>query len=98
MVESEGICKTHVLEMNAPDRVLARRFDVIREPEQFLRMRRISLFLLRLSADTIWRELLGGDTRGGSYSNDLGFSSNDELKEGAKLPEPFLEVSTKFEV
>ena len=29
LVENEGICKTHVLEMNAPDRVLARRFDVI---------------------------------------------------------------------
>ena len=28
----EVICKTHVVEMNAPDRVLARRFDVIREP------------------------------------------------------------------
>ena len=32
MIEDEGICKTHIIEMNAPDRVLARRFDVIREP------------------------------------------------------------------
>ena len=28
---------------------------------------------------------------------DFGFDSNEELPEGVRLPEPFLEVSTKFE-
>ena len=32
MVEDAGICKTHMIEMTAPDRVRARRFEVIREP------------------------------------------------------------------
>ena len=32
MVEAEGICDTHIIEMNGPDRVRARRFDVVREP------------------------------------------------------------------
>ena len=31
LVEDAGICDTHIIEMNAPDRVLARRFEVIRE-------------------------------------------------------------------
>ena len=34
LVEDANICVTHIIEMNAPDRVLARRFDVIREPGQ----------------------------------------------------------------
>ena len=32
LVEKEGVWKTHLIEMNAPDRCLARRLDVIREP------------------------------------------------------------------
>ena len=34
LVEKEGICKTHLIEMNGPDRCLARKFKVIREPGQ----------------------------------------------------------------
>jgi len=32
LVNKRGICDTHVVEMNAPDRLIARRFDVVREP------------------------------------------------------------------
>ena len=32
LVEKADICETHIIEMNAPDRVRARRFDVVREP------------------------------------------------------------------
>ena len=32
LVEKAEICETHIIEMNAPDRVRARRFDVVREP------------------------------------------------------------------
>ena len=98
LVENEGICKTHVLEMNAPDRVLARRFDVIREPgaiskdaENFFVP--LEVICRHYLAGTAWRRYQRGEVT----PIDLGFSSNDELKEGAKLPEPFLEVSTKFE-
>ena len=42
LIEDEGICKTHIIEMNAPDRVLARRFDVIREPGAIPEMQRTS--------------------------------------------------------
>ena len=32
LVESEGICRTHIVERNAPDRCLVRRVDIFREP------------------------------------------------------------------
>ena len=32
LVEEEGICGTHLIELNAPDRCLVRRVDVIKEP------------------------------------------------------------------
>ena len=31
LVSDEGVCETHLIEMNAPDRCLARRFEVIKE-------------------------------------------------------------------
>ena len=43
LVKEAGICDTHVIEMNAPDRVLARRFDVIREPGAISRDQELSL-------------------------------------------------------
>ena len=32
LVEEAGICDTHMIEMNAPDRCLATKFEVIKEP------------------------------------------------------------------
>tara|TARA_Y100000588_G_scaffold286561_1_gene304485 strand:- start:8312 stop:9223 length:912 start_codon:yes stop_codon:yes gene_type:complete len=98
LVESEGVCKTHVIEMNAPDRVIARRFDVIREPgaipkdaENFFVP--LEVICRHYLAGTAWRRYQRGDVS----PTDLGFDSNEEIFEGSKLPEPFLEVSTKFE-
>ncbi len=98
LVEREGVCKTHVIEMNAPDKVLAQRFDVIREPgaipkdaENFFVP--LEVICRHYLAGTAWRRYQRGEVT----PADFGFDSNDEIFEGTKLPEPFLEVSTKFE-
>ena len=98
LVEEEGVCKTHVIEMNAPDRVLARRFDVIREPgaipkeaENFFVP--LEVICRHYLAGTAWRRYQRGEVS----PEVFGFESEDEVHEGIKLPEPFLEVSTKFE-
>ena len=98
LIENEGVCKTHVIEMNAPDRVLARRFDVIREPgsipkdaENFFVP--LEVICRHYLAGTAWRRF----QRGEASSEVFGFEEGMELTEGVKLPKPFLEVSTKFE-
>ena len=98
LIENEGVCKTHVIEMNAPDRVLARRFDVIREPgsipkdaENFFVP--LEVICRHYLAGTAWRRF----QRGEASSEGFGFEEGMELTEGVKLPKPFLEVSTKFE-
>ena len=98
LLEDEGICKTHVIEMNAPDRVLARRFDVIREPgsipkdaENFFVP--LEVICRHYLAGTAWRRYQRGEV----VPEDCGFEKGVELTEGVKLPKPFLEVSTKFE-
>tara|TARA_B100000959_G_scaffold286875_1_gene367766 strand:- start:1076 stop:2020 length:945 start_codon:yes stop_codon:yes gene_type:complete len=98
LVEKARICRTHVIEMNAPDRVLARRFDVIREPgaipkdaENFFVP--LEVICRHYLAGTAWRRYQRGEVS----SQELGFEAGENLQEGAKLPEPFLEVSTKFE-
>ena len=98
LLEDEGICKTHVIEMNAPDRVLARRFDLIREPgsipkdaENFFVP--LEVICRHYLAGTAWRRYQRGEV----VPEDFGFEKGVELTEGVKLPKPFLEVSTKFE-
>ena len=98
LIEDEGICKTHVIEMNAPDRVLARRFDVIREPgaipkdaENFFVP--LEVICRHFLAGTAWRRYQRGEVT----AEDFGFEAGEVLDEGVRLPEPFLEVSTKFE-
>ena len=84
--------------MNAPDRVLARRFDVIREPgsipkdaENFFVP--LEVICRHYLAGTAWRRFQRGEVS----SEVFGFEEGKELTEGVKLPKPFLEVSTKFE-
>ena len=98
LVEAEGICETHIVEMNGPDRVRARRFDVVKEPGAIARDRE-NVFV---PLEVICRHYLAGSgwrryKRGEVSSEELGFAPGTELKEGVKLPEPYLEVSTKFE-
>lgn len=98
LVEKEGICQTHIVEMSAPDRVRARRFDVIREPGAI--PRDAENFFVPL--EVICRHYLAGSgwrryKRGDVGSEEFGFEAGVELKEGVKLPVPYVEVSTKFE-
>ena len=98
LVEEAGICQTHVIEMNAPDRVRARRFDVIKEPGAI--PRDAENFFVPL--EVICRHYLAGSgfrryARGEVGAEEFGFAPGTVLKEGVKLPKPYLEVSTKFE-
>jgi len=98
LVEEAGICDTHVIEMNAPDRVLARRFDVIREPGAISRDQE-NVFV---PLEVICRHYLAGSgwrryARGDAPAEEFGFEPETILEEGVKLPKPYLEVSTKFE-
>ena len=98
LVEEAGICDTHVIEMNAPDRVLARRFDVIREPGAISRGQE-NVFV---PLEVICRHYLAGSgwrryASGGAPAEEFGFEPGTILEEGVKLPKPYLEVSTKFE-
>ena len=98
LVEEAGICDTHVLEMSAPDRVLARRFDVVREPGAIAKDRE-NVFV---PLEVICRHYLAGSgwrryARGDAPAEEFGFEPGTELEQGVKLPKPYLEVSTKFE-
>jgi phosphoribosylaminoimidazole-succinocarboxamide synthase len=98
LVEEAGICDTHVVEMNAPDRVRARRFDVIKEPGAI--PRDAENFFVPL--EVICRHYLAGSgwrryERGEVSVEEFGFAPGTKIKQGVKLPKPYLEVSTKFE-
>jgi len=98
LVKKAGICDTHIIEMNAPDRVLARRFDVIREPGAISKHAEnvfvpLEVICRHYLAGTAWRRYQRGEVS----APDLGFEEDENLEEGIKLPRPFLEVSTKFE-
>lgn len=98
LVEDAGICDTHVIEMNAPNRVLARRFDVIREPGAIPR----DMENVFVPLEVICRHYLAGGgwrryQRGDVGAEEFGFEPGTVLEEGVKLPKPYLEVSTKFE-
>jgi phosphoribosylaminoimidazole-succinocarboxamide synthase len=98
LVEKEGICKTHVIEVNAPDRILARKFEVIKEPGAISRDKE-NVFV---PLEVICRHYLAGSgwrryERGDAPAEEFGFEPGTKLFEGIKLPQPYLEVSTKFE-
>lgn len=98
LVEAENICETHIVEMNGPDRVRARRFDVVREPGAIPQ----DMENVFVPLEVICRHYLAGSgwrryKRGDVSAEELGFAPGTELTEGVKLPKPYLEVSTKFE-
>ncbi len=98
LVKKASICDTHIIEMNAPDRVLARRFDVIREPGAISKDAEnvfvpLEVICRHYLAGTAWRRYQRGEVS----AEEFGFENQAVLEEGIKLPKPFLEVSTKFE-
>ena len=98
LVEEAGICDTHMIEMNAPDRCLGTRFEVIKEPGAIPR----DMENVFVPLEVICRHHLAGSgwrryAKGEVGAEEFGFEPGTELEEGCKLPEPYLEVSTKFE-
>ena len=82
LVEEAGICDTHIIEMNAPDRVLARRFEVIREPGAIPR----DMENVFVPLEVICRHYLAGGgwrryKRGDVGSEEFGFEPGVELHE-----------------
>ncbi|MDP6869824.1 MAG: phosphoribosylaminoimidazolesuccinocarboxamide synthase [Candidatus Poseidoniaceae archaeon] len=98
LVESEGICKTHVVERNAPDRCLVRRVDIFREPGMTPRDGEwvfvpLEIVCRHYLAGSGWRRY----KRGELTAEELGFTPGTLLEEGVKLPAPYVELTTKFE-
>jgi len=98
LVKEAGICETHLLEMNGPDRCLAKKFTVIKEPGAIPR----DMENVFVPLEVICRHHLAGSgwrryARGEVSAEEFGFPAGTELEEGVKLPKPYVEVSTKFE-
>ena len=98
LVEKEGICRTHVVQRNAPDRCLVRRVDIYREPGTTPRDGEwvfvpLEIVCRHYLAGSGWRRY----KRGELTAEELGFEAGTELEEGVKLPKPCVEVTTKFE-
>ena len=96
LVEEEGICGTHLIELNAPDRCLVRRVDVIKEPGMVPRDAEwvfvpLEFIVRHYLAGSAWRRFQRGDLT----AEELGIT--DEAIYGQKLPKPLVEVTTKFE-
>ena len=84
--------------MSAPDRCLAKRFEVIKEPGGIPR----DMENVFVPLEVICRHHLAGSgwqryAKGEVGVEEFGFESGTQIEEGCKLPEPYLEVSTKFE-
>ena len=98
LVEKEGICRTHIVERNATDRCLVRRVDIYREPGETPRDGEwvfvpLEIVCRHYLAGSGWRRY----KRGELTSEELGFEAGTVLEQGAKLPAPYVEVTTKFE-
>ena len=96
LIEQEGICGTHLVEVNAADRCLVRKVEVIKEPGMIPR----DMEWVFVPLEIICRHYLSGSAwrrfqRGELTPEQLGVTADCEY--GAKLEKPFLEVTTKFE-
>ena len=96
LIEEAGICKTHLIEVNAPDRCLVRKVKVIKEPGAIPR----DMEWVFVPLEVIVRHYLSGSAwrrfqRGELTAEQLGVAADCEY--GVKLTQPFVEVTTKFE-
>ncbi len=96
LVEEAGICKTHLIEVNAADRCLVRKVAVIKEPGAIPR----DMEWVFVPLEVIVRHYLSGSAwrrfqRGELTAEALGVAPDCEY--GVKLEKPFVEVTTKFE-
>ena len=96
LIEDEDICGTHLVEVNAADRCLVRKVEIIKEPGMIPR----DMEWVFVPLEIICRHYLSGSAwrrfqRGELTAEQLGVS--EDCTYGSKLAKPFLEVTTKFE-
>ena len=88
LVEQEGVCGTHLVELNGPDRCLVRKVDVIKEPGAISRDAEwvfvpLEFIVRHYLSGSAWRRF----QRGELTAESLGVSQDAEY--GVKLSEPF---------
>mgnify|MGYP006090772033 CR=1 FL=1 len=98
LVAKEGICRTHIVQRNGSERCLVRRVDIYREPGTLPRDGEwvfvpLEFVCRHYLAGSGWRRY----QRGELTAEELGFEAGTVLESGAKLPAPYLEITTKFE-
>ncbi|MGB0489543.1 MAG: phosphoribosylaminoimidazolesuccinocarboxamide synthase [Candidatus Poseidoniaceae archaeon] len=96
LVEEAGICGTHLVEVNAPDRCLVRKVEVIKEPGMVPRDAEwvfvpLEFIIRHYLAGSAWRRFQRGDI------DPAVLGIEGEATYGMKLPNPLVEVTTKFE-
>jgi phosphoribosylaminoimidazole-succinocarboxamide synthase len=89
--------KTHFLQYLPPAGMLCKRVDII-QPEKITRQSRNYLIPLEFISRWFVAGSLSDRLKDGTIKpQELGFASGHKISQGEKLPEPFLEVSTKLE-
>ena len=96
LIEEAGICGTHLIELNAPDRCLVRKVNIITEPGMVPRDAEwvfvpLEFIVRHYLAGSAWRRF----ERGELTKEGLGIEG--EAVYGMKLGKPLVEVTTKFE-
>lgn len=96
LVEQENICGTHLVEVNAPDRCLVRKVEVIKEPGMVPRDAEwvfvpLEFIIRHYLAGSAWRRFQRGEI------DPTSFGLTGEATYGMRLPKPLVEITTKFE-
>lgn len=96
LVEQENICGTHLVEVNAPDRCLVRKVEVIKEPGMVPRDAEwvfvpLEFIIRHYLAGSAWRRFQRGEI------DPRSFGLTGEATYGMRLPKPLVEITTKFE-
>lgn len=95
--EAKGI-KTHFLSLPAPNRMLVKRVDVIRDYSRLTPQTRNYLIPLEVvvryfAYGSLYDRIASGKTK----PEEIGFPAGHVVKKGEELPEPLFEVTTKLE-
>lgn len=97
-VEDAGICQTHFLGLESPEEMRVRRVQVIPDYDQL--DEETTSYLIPL--EVVCRHFAAGSLmdrieKGKVDPVDLGFPEGHEITAGERLPEPFVEFTTKLE-
>lgn len=97
-VEEEGICKTHFLELTGPESMRVERVRVIHDydritPETTNVLIPLEVVCRHFAAGSLMDRVEAGKVE----PQALGFPEGHEIRDGERLPEPFVEFTTKLE-